>query len=116
MRRPVDREHDAVDTHLGNAARKSSVQEISACRQMEMLAEGFAERHSAADRARQEFVDAPKKKRQPLPEMAEYDHQPGILTDFREPRWQECACSSVGPKNKLFVMVTIPCLVPPRPP
>ena len=76
---PVGRENDAVDTHLGNAARKRSVREISACRQMEMPAEGFTERHAAADRARQEFVDAPKKKRQPLPEMAEYDHQPGIL-------------------------------------
>src|SRR5258708_10085569 len=35
--RPVDREHDAINPHLGNAARERSVREISACRQMEML-------------------------------------------------------------------------------
>src|SRR5262245_50086988 len=76
--RPINREQDAVDANLHDAAQQRRIGEVAAGRDVEVAAEGLAEAYRRRARAGERVIDAPHQERQRLPEMAEDDLEPGI--------------------------------------
>ena len=74
--RPVDTEHDTVDSHLHHAAEQRWIGEVAARRNVEIVTENVAETHPLLARTRKGLVDAPDQEGQCLPEMPEDDLQP----------------------------------------
>src|SRR5690349_12994393 len=74
-KRVIDREEDAVDADLLNAAKERRVREKPARRHPEMFAESVAEPGGAGAVAHQRHVDAPEVERQALAQMDEDDLQ-----------------------------------------
>src|SRR5437868_2103516 len=75
--RVVYREHDPLDTELGNAAGERRLLKAAARREIEMLAEDSRETRPSPDMPEQP-VAAPERERDGLAKMAKDDFQPRI--------------------------------------